>query len=63
MTVGTETKDVGPGDCVFVPSDTPHGIRNQGPVLLRYFSAAAPAFETSDLLSLWPLPSESEEIG
>ena len=63
MTVGTETQEVGPGDCVFVPSDTPHGIRNLGQGVLRYFSAAAPAFETSDLLALWPLASESEESG
>ena len=63
MTVGTETQDVAPGDCVFIPSETPHGIRNTGQEVLRYFSAAAPAFETSDLLSLWPLASESEDLG
>ncbi len=63
MTVGTETQEAGPGDCVFVPSDTPHGVRNTGQEILRYFSAAAPAFETSDLLALWPLASESEETG
>jgi len=63
MSVGTDTQTVGTGDCVFVPSDTPHGIRNEGRTVLRYFSAAAPAFETSELLSLWPLGSESEELG
>ena len=63
MTVGAETQDVGAGDCIFVPSDTPHGIRNQRQEVLRYFSAAAPAFDTSDLLSLWSLGSESEEAG
>jgi mannose-6-phosphate isomerase-like protein (cupin superfamily) len=63
MTVGAETQEVGPGDCIFVPSATPHGIRNQGQQVLRYFSAAAPAFETSELLSLWPLGSESDEAG
>ena len=63
MTVGTETQTVGTGDCVFVPGDTPHGIRNEGQVVLRYFSAAAPAFDTSELLSLWSLGSESEELG
>jgi len=62
MTVGTETQTVGTGDCVFVPADTPHGIRNEGQVVLRYFSAAAPAFDTSELLSLWSLGSESEEL-
>ena len=63
MTVGAETQEVTPGDCVFIPSDTPHGIRNTGTGLLRYFTAAAPAFETSDLLDLWPLASESEDLG
>jgi mannose-6-phosphate isomerase-like protein (cupin superfamily) len=63
MTVGTETQDVAAGDCIFIPSDTPHGIRNTGQDLLRYFTAAAPAFETSDLLALWPLASESEDLG
>jgi len=63
MTVGTETQEVGPGDCIFVPSGTPHGIRNQAQGLLRYFTAAAPAFETSDLLATWPLGSESEDVG
>src|SRR5437773_6688397 len=63
MTVGSETQEVGPGVCVFVPADTPPGIRHQGQELLRYFSAAAPAFDTSDLLSTWPLGSESEEAG
>jgi mannose-6-phosphate isomerase-like protein (cupin superfamily) len=63
MTVGADTRNVGPGDCIFVPSEAPHGLRNEGGEALRYFSAAAPAFETSDLLSLWPLSSESDEAG
>jgi mannose-6-phosphate isomerase-like protein (cupin superfamily) len=63
MTVGTETQEVAAGDCIFIPSDTPHGIRNTGTDALRYFTAAAPAFETSDLLALWPLASESEDLG
>ena len=50
MTVGTETQTVATGDCVFIPADTPHGIRNEGQVVLRYFSAAAPAFDTSMLV-------------
>lgn len=63
MSVGSETQDVGPGDCIFVPSDVPHGIRNGGQEVLRYFTAAAPAFDTSELLSQWPLASESEDMG
>ena len=61
MTVGDETQEVRRGDCILVPSDTPHGIRNHGKQVLRYFSAAAPSFELGDLLSLWPLGSETEE--
>src|SRR5213594_423106 len=53
MTVGSDTQEVGPGDCVFIPSDAPHGIKNQAREPLRYFSAAAPAFEVAELLSLW----------
>ncbi len=63
ITVGAELQEVGAGDCIFIPADTPHGIRNGGQTVLRYFSAAAPAFDTSDLLSLWPLGSESEDAG
>jgi mannose-6-phosphate isomerase-like protein (cupin superfamily) len=63
MTVGTETQEVGPGDCIFIPSEAQHGIRNHGREVLRYFSAAAPAFDTIDLISLWPLGSESDEAG
>lgn len=63
MTVGGETQEVGPGDCIFIPSETPHGIRNPGEGLLIYFSAAAPAFDTNNLLALWPLGSESEDLG
>jgi mannose-6-phosphate isomerase-like protein (cupin superfamily) len=63
MTVGSDTQEVHPGDCIFIPSDTPHGIKNQGSEILRYFSAAAPAFEVADLLSLWDLGSEQDEAG
>jgi hypothetical protein len=42
---------------------TTHGIRNAGKDSLRYFTAAVPSFDTSDLLELWPLASESEDLG
>ena len=61
MTVAGETRTVGPGDCVFVPSGNPHGIANRGEVLLRYFSAAAPAFAAEELAALWPMASERDE--
>jgi mannose-6-phosphate isomerase-like protein (cupin superfamily) len=58
ITVGSQTRGVGPGDCIFVPSQTPHGLRNDGTATLRYFSASAPAFAPGDLLALWPLGGE-----
>jgi len=61
MTVGCETRTVRPGDCVFVPSGTRHGVANRGHELLRYFSAAAPAFATTELATLWPMGSERDE--
>ena len=63
MTVGSETQRVGPGDCIFIPSGQPHGLKNDGDVILRYFSAAAPAYEPGHLEKSWPLPSEAEIKG
>lgn len=60
MTVGDEIERVGPGDYVFIPSGQPHGLQNDAEVPLRYFSAAAPAFEREELENLWPLESETE---
>ena len=34
-TVGDETLDVGPGDIVLIPADTPHGFTNTGEGRLR----------------------------
>lgn len=60
MTVGAETQAVGPGDCVFIPSGSPHGLKNNGAVTLRYFSAAAPKYDPGQLEKSWPLKSEAE---
>ena len=60
MTVGSETRRVGPGDCVFIPSGSSHGLSNGSDAPLRYFSAAAPAFDGELLDGLWPLPSEDD---
>jgi mannose-6-phosphate isomerase-like protein (cupin superfamily) len=60
MTVSDETARVGPGDCIFIPSEASHGLMNDGDVVLRYFSAAAPAFGREQLQKLWPLKSEAE---
>jgi len=61
MTVGGETQKVGPGDCVFIPSGQPHGLKNDGNVTLRYFSAAAPAYEPGHVEKTWHLKSEAEK--
>ena len=60
MTVGGKTQRVGPGDCILIPSGQPHGLKNDGGVTLRYFSAAAPAYEPGHLEKSWPLKSEVE---
>lgn len=60
MTVGGQTQRVGPGDCVFIPSGQPHGLKNDGETTLRYFSAAAPAYGPGHLETTWFLKSEIE---
>ncbi len=61
MTVGGETLRVEPGDCVFIPSGVPHGLNNDGAAVLRYFSAAAPAYEAGHLEKTWALTGEKVE--
>src|SRR5438445_8853199 len=63
MTVGDEKQRVGPGDCVFIPSGQPHGLKNDGGVTLRYFSAAASAYPPGHLEKTWALKSEAETEG
>ena len=58
MRVGEDEREVEEGDCVFVPPGAAHGIENRAKAVLRYFSAAAPAFGEGDLASLWPLAPE-----
>ena len=58
MTVGSESEQVGPGDCVFIPSGSDHGLINDGNSTLRYFSASAPTFEKNELYEFWPLDPE-----
>ncbi len=60
MNVGDKTVHVERGDCIFIPSGAPHGLKNDGTMLLRYFSAAAPSFESGQLEKFWPLKSEAE---
>jgi mannose-6-phosphate isomerase-like protein (cupin superfamily) len=63
MTLKGEEARVIAGDCIFIPSGIPHGLRNDGGGLLRYFSAAVPSFTAEELTRSWPLPSESEATG
>ena len=63
MTVGDETKRGGTGDCVFIPSGQPHGLKNDGATTMRYFSAAASAYPPGHLEKTWALKSESETEG
>lgn len=61
MTVGDEVQRVGPGDCIFIPSGQPHGLKNDCDVTLRYFSAAASAYPAGNLEKVWMLKSEQTE--
>ena len=45
MTVGEETREVGPGTAILVPSDTPHSIRCVGDERLVFVSATSPPFD------------------
>ena len=45
MTVGEETREVGPGTAILVPPDTPHSIRCVGDERLIFVSATSPPFE------------------
>ena len=65
MSVEDETWEVKEGDCVLVPANTTHSVRNDASsaTVLRYFGAAAPAFSNEQLEVLWPLPSEADDGG
>ena len=60
MSVGDEKERVESGDCIFIPSRASHGLQNDGDLVLRYFSAASPSFDTEQLQKLWPLENESQ---
>jgi mannose-6-phosphate isomerase-like protein (cupin superfamily) len=61
MTVGEREERVVAGDCVFIPPDTRHGLRNDGQSGLKYVSATAPPFTREELKSFWPLASEESD--
>ena len=61
MTVNGEQRQVGPGDCIFIPSWAEHGLQNTGGSVLKYLSAASPSFTLQECLDWWPLPSLDDE--
>ena len=54
MIVGEETAKVSPGDCIFIPSNEQHGLKNTGDEILKYLSAASPSWSSEKLMELWP---------
>jgi mannose-6-phosphate isomerase-like protein (cupin superfamily) len=59
MTVGNEEQTVKAGDCIFIPSNENHGLKNTGGRILKYFSACSPSFTLAQCNELWPLNSLS----
>lgn len=48
MTLGHETRPVGPGDAIAIPPGVRHTIRNTGPDELVFLCTCAPGYEHSD---------------
>jgi len=57
ITVGDETARVEAGDCVFIPSEVPHKLKNDGNVVLKYLCCSAPLYN-EDVEQHWNIPSE-----
>ncbi|MCU0876444.1 MAG: cupin domain-containing protein [Pirellulaceae bacterium] len=48
MTIGHESRDVGPGDAIAIPPGAVHTITTTSDVPLRFLCCCAPAYEHSD---------------
>lgn len=48
MTLGEETRTVGPGDAIAIPPGARHTIRNTGPAELVFLCTCAPGYEHAD---------------
>lgn len=48
MTLGSETRPVGPGDAIAIPPGCRHTIRNTGPNELVFLCTCAPGYEHTD---------------
>lgn len=56
MTVGAEKQTVYTGECIFIPSNIPHGIENLGTGKLIYLTASSPVFSIEYEEQMWSLP-------
>jgi mannose-6-phosphate isomerase-like protein (cupin superfamily) len=54
MILEGETREVGEGDAIYIPSNKKHGIKNAGTVALEYLTANSPAFDKEHEDTLWP---------
>jgi mannose-6-phosphate isomerase-like protein (cupin superfamily) len=48
MTIGEETRDVGPGDAIAIPSRAVHTITTTSSTPLKFLCCCAPGYEHSD---------------
>jgi mannose-6-phosphate isomerase-like protein (cupin superfamily) len=48
MTLGDETRPVGPGDAIAIPPGLRHTIRNTGTAELVFLCTCAPGYEHAD---------------
>jgi len=48
ISVGGETRQVGPGDAIAIPPGTLHQIANTGNAVLRFLCCCAPGYEHDD---------------
>lgn len=60
MTVGDERARVEASDCIYVPSNVPHGLQSAGDGLLRYLGIVSPSFTDEELREAWPDATESD---
>ena len=56
MTLGHDTRPVGPGDAIAIPPGLRHTIKNTGPVELVFLCTCAPGYEHADTF-LEPVPA------
>ena len=57
MTVDDHECIVKAGDCIFIPSQSKHGLKNNNDTVLRYISSASPSFTIEECEEYWPLKS------